>query len=164
MREPASRDHWSWGSSQSDCFGVVPLSECHFRGCSPASQSSHRPGVRGFTNSGETLLPLTERFWRVFVDNLCSMLFVCEVVTEKGFWKSRDLALEICEGNARYQRRQGNSSGKCSGRLDSSKCPKPRISCTQRPDLLQKLEKGMSSDANRSMFSSSRFLSSCLPK
>lgn len=83
MREPASRDHWSWGSSQSDCFGVVPLSECHFRGCSPASQSSHRPGVGGFTDSGETLLPLTQRFWRVFVDNLCSMLFVCEVVTER---------------------------------------------------------------------------------
>lgn len=39
----------------------------------------------GFTDSGETLLPLTQRFWRVFVDNLCSMLFVCEIVTEKGF-------------------------------------------------------------------------------
>lgn len=49
-------------------------------------------------------------------------------------------------------------------RLSSSKCLKPRISSTQRPHLLQKLEKVLSSDANRSMFSSSRFLSSCLPK
>lgn len=80
-------------------------------------------------------------------------------------WNShRKGVLKIYEGSTRYQRRQGNSSGKCSGRLDSSKCLKPRISSTQRPHLLKKLEKGMSNDANRSMFSSSRFVSSCLPK
>lgn len=71
----------------SDCFSVVCLNvtsvgEAWHHGAATALE----PG--GFTDSGETFLPLPQRFWRVFIDNLCSMLFVCETVTEKGFWKS----------------------------------------------------------------------------
>lgn len=79
--------------------GLIALVLSLFLNVTSVGEVQHRraatalePGA--FTDSGQTLLPLTQRFWRVFLDNLCSTLFVCEIVTEKCFWKSGDLCPE----------------------------------------------------------------------
>lgn len=120
---------------------------------------------RDFTDLGETLFPLKQGGLESldFLDNIFHAFF-CDYFT-RGFlriwrpvpWKSGK-GIEDIRGN------RETLEAACSGMLDSRKCLKPRISHTQRSHVLRKMENWMPNDANRSMFTSPRLLSSCSPK
>lgn len=163
-RKTAPRDHWSWSPLlrllwRCPCFRNVTSV-----GGACQEQVEQSPWSRGISLAQEKpSSPLSKGFGGCFLA-VSLPCFFCHYFTRWFLriwrpvpWKSGRRIQDIGEGRETLE-------AACSDMLDSSKCLKPRISHTQRPHLLWKLEKWMPSDANRSMFSSPGLLSSFLPK